>query len=80
MTINSGSFPATQLGGAVWTKSSYSGSSQSQCVEVGNLAGTPFAGLKAVRDSKRPNGPALLFSQSVFAGFIADVENGKFGA
>lgn len=46
-----------ELTRAVWRKSSHSGSGD-QCVEVAALSG----GLRAVRDSKDPQGPALLFS------------------
>ena len=39
-----------------WRKSSYSGNSGGQCVEIGNAA--PMI---AVRDSKDPAGPVLAF-------------------
>jgi len=39
-----------------WRKSSYSGNSGGQCVEVGNAAR-----VIAVRDSKDPSGPVLAF-------------------
>jgi Domain of unknown function (DUF397) len=39
-----------------WRKSSYSGNSGGQCVEVGSAAR-----LIAVRDSKNPSGPVLAF-------------------
>jgi Domain of unknown function (DUF397) len=41
-----------------WRKSSYSGNSGGQCVEVGN-AGRVIA----VRDSKDPKGPVLAFGR-----------------
>ncbi|WP_141580296.1 DUF397 domain-containing protein [Actinomadura sp. WMMA1423] len=44
----------------VWRKSSRSGSSGGNCVELAGLA----AGV-AIRDSKDPNGPALLVRPSV---------------
>lgn len=79
MTTNNGrALTASQLEGAVWTKSSYSGDSQGQCVEVADLTGTPFAGMRAIRDSKDPDGPALLFSDTAVAGFLANVRDGKF--
>ncbi|MCC2275443.1 DUF397 domain-containing protein [Streptomyces sp. ET3-23] len=68
---------ALELEGANWKKSSYSGGSEGQCVEVADLTATPYAGL-AVRDSKNPTGPALLFDPATFAGFISDVQGGKF--
>ncbi|MFF7145735.1 DUF397 domain-containing protein [Streptomyces sp. SID2888] len=60
---------ATDLPEATWFKSSYSGSDQSQCVEVADVR-TPL-GRIAVRDSKRPEGPALLFTPGHFTTFIA---------
>jgi hypothetical protein len=60
---------ATDLPGAAWFKSSYSGSDQSQCVEVADVR--PTLGRIAVRDSKNPQGPALLFSPGHFAAFTA---------
>ncbi|PRH81088.1 DUF397 domain-containing protein [Streptomyces solincola] len=79
MTTNNGrALTAPELEGAVWTKSSYSGDSQGQCVELAALKAAPFAGMRAVRDSKNPNGPALVFSESSIAGFLADVQDGKF--
>ncbi|MEU5811544.1 DUF397 domain-containing protein [Streptomyces sp. NPDC047718] len=52
-----------------WTKSSYSGGSESQCVEVADVRHTPLAGI-AVRDSKRPGGAALLLTPTEFEGLI----------
>ncbi|MBO2445809.1 DUF397 domain-containing protein [Actinomadura barringtoniae] len=45
------------LSRTTWRKSSHSGSGD-QCVEVAALPGNG----RAVRDSKDPDGPALLFS------------------
>jgi hypothetical protein len=70
------SLTAPQLEGVVWRKSSYSGSSEGQCVEVADATRTHAA--VAVRDSKRPHGPALLFAPEAFASFIADVNDGGF--
>jgi Domain of unknown function (DUF397) len=60
---------------AEWTKSSYSGSNGGQCVEFSRsyLA----SGLAPVRDSKNPNGPALLFSTDGWSSFIAAVKQGE---
>jgi hypothetical protein len=54
----------------VWRKSSYSGS-QSNCVEVAEADHAV-----AVRDSKDPAGPALAFSPTDWAAFIASVKTG----
>ncbi|WP_329235851.1 DUF397 domain-containing protein [Streptomyces canus] len=58
---------AIDLPGAAWVKSSYSGSDQSQCVEVADVR-QPL-GRIAVRDSKDPAGPALLITPDQFAAF-----------
>ncbi|MFJ9893582.1 DUF397 domain-containing protein [Streptomyces sp. NPDC091280] len=62
---------ATDLPGATWITSSYSGSDQSQCVEVADVR--PLFGRIAVRDSKNPAGPALLFTPAEFTAFVTDV-------
>ncbi|MFD7954284.1 DUF397 domain-containing protein [Streptomyces ardesiacus] len=75
MTINTG-LSATQLDGAVWLKSSHSGSSEGQCVECADVTLT-HAGI-AIRDSKAPAGAALLFTPAAFNGFIAAVKRAEF--
>jgi Domain of unknown function (DUF397) len=62
------------LGTAQWLKSSYSGSSNANCVEV--APGLP--NVIPVRDSKDPHGPALLFSPDAFAAFVQAVKSGQF--
>ncbi|GAB2711430.1 DUF397 domain-containing protein [Kitasatospora kifunensis] len=60
---------APELAGvADWFKSSHSGAGNN-CVEVANLSATHQA--VAVRDSKDPNGPALLLTAEGFAGLVA---------
>ena len=46
-----------------WRKSSYSGNSGGQCVEVGSAAR-----MIAVRDSKDPDGPVLAFARRTGSG------------
>ncbi|SED41702.1 protein of unknown function [Streptomyces sp. 2131.1] len=58
------------LTGATWRKSSYSNTSGGDCLEVAD--GHP--GLVPVRDSKCPNGPALLLNAAAWAPFIASVK------
>ncbi|MBD2893425.1 hypothetical protein amrb99_23460 [Actinomadura sp. RB99] len=55
--------------GAVWRKSSYTTSNGGDCVE---LASVP--GMVAVRDSKDPDGPRLVFNRHVFASFLTSVK------
>jgi hypothetical protein len=69
---------ASELKGAVWRKSSYSGNNEGQCVEVADLTGTPFAGQRAIRDSKNPEGPALLIPTGSFASFMDALKAGEF--
>ncbi|WP_443078820.1 DUF397 domain-containing protein [Streptosporangium sp. NBC_01495] len=63
-----------ELSGAKWRKSSLSGSNGGDCVEVAGLSG----GRAAVRDSKDPSGPALVFARGEWAAFVGGVRNGEF--
>jgi predicted secreted Zn-dependent protease len=62
------------LSGAQWRKSSRSGSSGGQCVEV--AANLP--GMIAVRDSKNPEGPVLIYTPDEWRAFIAGVKAHEF--
>ncbi|MGH3795226.1 MAG: DUF397 domain-containing protein [Pseudonocardiaceae bacterium] len=62
------------LSNATWRKSSRS-NGQMECVEVADLGG----GNRAVRDSKDPAGPALIFTPAEWAAFTAGVRDGEFG-
>ncbi|MFD4527637.1 DUF397 domain-containing protein [Streptomyces sp. NPDC058470] len=53
-------------GAALWRKSSYSNGDGGECVEVAD--GLP--GLVPVRDSKAPEGPALILPASAWAPFV----------
>ncbi|MGW5349069.1 DUF397 domain-containing protein [Streptomyces sp. NPDC004031] len=69
----SGSTP--DLTAATWRKSSFSGNSNpDSCVEVAD----GFTGVVPVRDSKDPQGPALVFPVGAWAAFVADVKAGRF--
>ena len=63
------------LTGAQWVKSRRSNNG-GDCIEVA----PGFAGVMPVRDSKDPEGPALLFPATAFAAFVAGVKDGEFGA
>ncbi|MFD3328295.1 DUF397 domain-containing protein [Streptomyces sp. NPDC058701] len=56
------------LNGARWRRSSRS-TGMNNCVEAAALTG----GLLAVRDSKRADGPAVLFTAAAWSGFLARV-------
>ncbi|BAU83068.1 DUF397 domain-containing protein [Streptomyces laurentii] len=56
--------------GAAWRKSSYSNGSGGSCVEV--LDGVP--GVVPVRDSKVPDGPALVVPTAAWAAFVDGVK------
>ena len=55
------------LNRADWRKSSYSGNNGGACVEVARN----LRGVVAVRDSKDPHGPALVFTRADWAAFTA---------
>ncbi|MFH0517747.1 DUF397 domain-containing protein [Streptomyces sp. M41] len=61
---------STDLPGVRWLRSSYS-TGANNCVETARTPSGPWSGLLAVRDSKDPAGPALLFSPESWAGFTA---------
>ncbi|MEU7134776.1 DUF397 domain-containing protein [Streptomyces sp. NPDC046261] len=59
-----------------WWKSSASGA-VSDCVEVGIIGDD--GEVIAVRDSKRPTGPALLFDYGQMRGLVAAIRSGGLG-
>ncbi len=61
---------AERLEGAVWRKSSFS-AGENDCVEVADMRATSYSGI-AVRDSKAPNGPALMLTPEAFISFVAE--------
>ncbi|WP_449348652.1 DUF397 domain-containing protein [Streptomyces shaanxiensis] len=61
---------STELCEVRWLRSSYS-TGANNCVETARPSAGPWAGLLAVRDSKDPDGPTLLFSPESWAGFTA---------
>jgi hypothetical protein len=56
-----------------WLMSIYCGPTGGNCVEV-----APWAGGVAVRDSKDPAGPALVFTALEWGAFLAGVREGQF--
>jgi hypothetical protein len=59
---------------AVWRKSRFSNGSGGDCVEVASN----LPGIVAVRDSKDPDGPALIFTPSEWKAFTRGVTGGEF--
>ena len=60
---------------ADWRKSSYSGTNGGNCVEVAKN----LPGVVAVRDSKDPAGPALVFTLGDWHTFTAGLRGGESG-
>jgi hypothetical protein len=60
------------LSNATWRKSSYSGGNGGNCVEVAVL----YDDGRAVRDSKDPDGPKLVFAPADWQSFIVAVKDG----
>lgn len=64
--------PPIDLTTATWFKSSRSNDQGGECVE-----GARFPQTMAVRDSKNPHGPALLFTQDAWAAAIDAIKRGE---
>jgi hypothetical protein len=63
----------TDLSNAVWRKSTRSGPWTDNCVEVAFVDGTI-----AVRDSKNPGGPVLVFTSAEWDAFVDGAKDGEF--
>jgi hypothetical protein len=68
------------LTGATWRKSTYNGGNGGTCVEVAVLPGSKEGSdyVIAMRDSKNPEGPALIFTPDEWTAFTAGVLDGEF--
>jgi hypothetical protein len=60
------SIPEYDLDSATWHKSSYSGGSGGNCLEVTH----DFPAAIPVRDSKNPHGPKLVFRPEAWSAFV----------
>lgn len=65
--------PASRLQGAVWHKSRHSNPNGS-CLEVAEL---PDGGI-AVRNSRHPTGPVLIYTPAEISAFIQGAKEGEF--
>ncbi len=65
---------ASALTGVTWIKSQRSGPTGGNCVEVAFLAG----GEIAMRNSRDPGGPALIFTRSEWDAFLGGARDGEF--
>ncbi|MGW7506541.1 DUF397 domain-containing protein [Streptomyces massasporeus] len=67
------SIPEYDLDGAIWHKSSHSGGSGGDCLEIAD--GHPS--LIPVRDSKTPHGPKLVFRATAWSAFVENLKDEK---
>ena len=74
MSIRNG-MPASELPEVTWRKSRRSGPQGGNCVEVAHLPG----GQVAVRNSRHPAGPTLVFTSAEWAAFVGGTRDGEFG-
>lgn len=65
---------ASEIDAVTWRKSSYSNPS-GNCVEAAELP----AGGVAVRNSRHPDGPALVFTRAEWDAFVRGARDGDFG-
>jgi hypothetical protein len=65
--------PASELTDVTWRKSQHS-NPNGACVEVATLP----SGEIAIRNSRFPGGPALVYTQAEIAAFLAGAKDGEF--
>ncbi|MGW1411865.1 DUF397 domain-containing protein [Streptomyces sp. NPDC002403] len=73
MTVQLNGVSAETITDAVWCKSARSNAA-GNCVEVARLEG----GEIAVRNSRFPAGPALVYTSAEMASFLLGVKDGEF--
>ena len=75
MTSIRNGMDASTLTGVTWIRSRRSGPTGGNCVEVAFLAG----GQIAMRNSRHPQGPALIFTRYEWVAFLGGAKDGEFG-
>lgn len=73
MRIHNG-MSASDVPAVTWRKSSRSGPQGGNCVEIARLPD----GQIAIRNSRHPAGPALVFTSGEWAAFIGGARDGEF--
>lgn len=73
MYPTSNGIPAGELGAVRWHKSRRS-NSQGNCVELASLPGDQFA----IRNSRHPDGPALVYTRAEMVAFVEGAKDGDF--
>jgi hypothetical protein len=68
------------LTGAVWQKATSTGDAEEACVEVAIVPGAKEGSEQviAMRDSRSPDGPVLIFTPDEWRAFTAGVRDGEF--
>jgi len=65
---------ASEIQGVAWIRSAYSNATGGNCVEVAAL---PDGGA-ALRNSRDPQGPALVYTREEITAFVAGAKDGEF--
>ena len=71
--IEGNGIPADRVGEVVWRKSRASNPS-GDCIEVAAMD----SGAVAVRNSRDPHGPALVYTRAEIAAFVKGAKDGEF--
>jgi hypothetical protein len=68
------------LTGAIWHKPGFSGGNGGTCVEIAFVPGSKEGSdhVVAMRDSKYPDGPVLIFTPAEWEAFTLGVQDGEF--
>ncbi len=75
MSTTSNGADTSGLTSLTWVKSRRSGPTGGNCVEVAFLPGDQIA----MRNSRYPHGPALVFTKAEWDAFLGGAQDGEFG-